>query len=110
MSTRNTVYKLKKELAFWQKLHEHEPMDKREFELEHQIRQLENRNEFGIPQYNGHIDDENYDNEYEYISPIISCRYCGKKNLKWKKVDDKWRLTECGSLHTCDAYKKHQKV
>lgn len=107
MSTRNAVYKLKKELAFWQRVHEHEPMDEREFELERQIRQLENEDEFGIPRYNGHIEDDDED-EYEYIPRLISCRYCRKPGLQWRQVDGRWRLTELGVLHTCDAYRKRR--
>lgn len=78
MSTRNAVYKLEKELAFWRRVHEHEPMDEREFKLERQIRQLANPDEFGISRYNGHIEDDDDEDEYEYVPRVISCRYCGK--------------------------------
>lgn len=108
MSTRNAVYRLEKELAFWQRVHEHEPMDEREFKLERQIRQLANPDEFGTPRYNGHIEDDEDEDGYEYIPRVIGCRYCGKIGLQWKKVDGKWRLAESGVLHTCDAYRKRR--
>jgi hypothetical protein len=107
MSTRNAVYKLEKELAFWQRVHQHEAMDEREFRLEDQIRQLENRDEFGIPRYNGHIEDDYDDCKYEYIPQPIGCKYCGKVGMEWKQVNGKWRLFDSGTLHVCKQYFEH---
>jgi len=106
MSTRNAVYKLKNELAFWQRIHEHEPMDEREFELERQIRQLENRDQFGTPRYNGHIEDDNTQSDYEYEPRNISCRYCGANGLRWSTVDGKWRLKDSNGFHVCVEYQR----
>jgi len=108
MSTRNAVYKLEKEFAFWQRVHEHEPMDEREFKLERQIRQLANPDKFGIPRYNGHIEDDDDEEKYEYTPRVIGCRYCGKTGLKWVQVEGKWRLAEPSGLHVCDAYKSRR--
>lgn len=106
MSTRKLIYKLEKELSFWQQVHKHEPMDEREFELERQLRQLSNPNELGIPRNDGQIEDDD-DEEYEYISVprIICCRYCNKPNLKWMQIDGKWRLSDSDGLHICKEYK-----
>lgn len=53
MSNRDKVWELEKELAFWREIHKYEAPDEREFELEEKIRQLENRDQYGIPRYNG---------------------------------------------------------
>lgn len=107
MSTRDEVYRLTKELAFWSELNKHDAPDEREFKLERQIRQLSNCDEFGIPRYNGHLDEDDDEDDY-YIPKIISCRYCGKMGLKWTQWNGKWRLTESGVLHTCESYKKNK--
>lgn len=112
MSTENAVYKLKRELAFWQKFHEHEPMSEIEFKLERQIRQLENRDEFGEPRYNGHLEDNDEDddaNECGYVPQLKTCRYCGKTGLHWRRAGGKWRLAQAGVLHVCDAHKNRLK-
>ena len=53
MSNRDKVWELEKELAFWREIHKYEVPDEREFELEEKIRQLKNRDQYGIPRYNG---------------------------------------------------------
>jgi hypothetical protein len=101
MSTKNQVYKLEQELAFWQRVHQYERKDEIEFDLENQIRQLENRDEFGTPRYNGHIEDD----EPESFTPSPpTCKYCGKQGLRWAQVDGKWRLKGLEGLHTCPEY------
>jgi len=109
MSTKNQVYELKKELAFWERVHEYEGSSNIEDRLERQILQLENRNEFGEARYNGYINnDHNDDYRNDYTSQIISCRYCGKRGLKWVLSQGRWRLAESNALHSCDAYKNRK--
>ncbi len=104
MSTRDEVHRLKKELAFWQRIHEHESMDEREFNLERQIRQLENRDEFGVPRYNGHVEDDDDEDCHEQTPKVVKCRYCGKSGLKWMQIDGRWRLAEKDGLHFCKEF------
>jgi hypothetical protein len=112
MSTKDQVYKLEKELRFWQRVHEHEPMDEREFKLERQIAKLENRDEFGIARYDGHIDNEDDDDDdwRSYGPSFRNCRYCGCKNLWWKQIDSKWRLVNEMGIHSCNEYKNRNLV
>lgn len=107
MSTEDEVRKLKKELSFWERVHEHEPMDEREFRLASKIRQLQNMDEFGAPRYNGSIKYDEYD--YDYVPSMPYCKYCGKAGLSWIKIDSKWRLKDSNGLHVCDSYKNKKK-
>lgn len=31
----------------------------------------------------------------------LVCKFCNKKNLNWKKQNDKWRMFEGDKLHVC---------
>lgn len=53
MSNRDKVRELERELAFWREVHKYESPDEREFDLEEKIRRLENRDQYGVPRYNG---------------------------------------------------------
>lgn len=104
MSTKNQVYKLEKELAFWREVHKYEPMSEPEFKLESQILQLSNPDEFGTPRYDGHIKDEDDDDYYDYPTNIM-CKYCKNYGFKWVNIDGKWRLVSIISneVHRCKS-------
>lgn len=55
--------------------------------------------------------DEDYDG---YPSParsrVVTCRYCGKKGLKWKNEAGRWLLFEGGWRHTCRQWAMEQAV
>lgn len=36
----------------------------------------------------------------------FECKHCGKKNLNWQEVDDKWRLFDKKVPHICKEYKR----
>ncbi len=39
-----------------------------------------------------------------------TCKYCGKKGLKWKKYNKTWRLFDENVTHRCKEYTSQQKV
>lgn len=109
MGTKETVMKLREELHFWQRVHQYEPVDEIELRLAEQISQLENRDQFGIPRYNGTVIEPNEENFNTHVPKVIICRYCCKHGLKWKSVEGKWRLFEGSQPHTCPEYQKARK-
>jgi len=48
--------------------------------------------------------DHDYDNlhyDEEPISKNVTCKYCGKKGLRWEMVEGKWRLFNKVKMHNC---------
>lgn len=39
--------------------------------------------------------------EWEDREHVVTCRYCGTKNLTWGMVDGKWRLFNKKGIHKC---------
>ena len=35
------------------------------------------------------------------INDYVVCRCCGTGNLKWRQIENKWRLFDNGELHDC---------
>lgn len=117
---KDLVYKLEKELEFWEDVHKYELPDNREFELIDQILALQNCDEFGTPRYNGGYlsvcenDEDDEDDEYKDYSPSITlfkkfkkfkkCKYCGESGLKWFQTENGWRLFNSKGIHSCKNY------
>lgn len=107
-SVRQQVYDLRRELVFWERVHEHEPPDQQEFDLADKIRQLENRDEFGIARYNGTVcDDEDYREEYIGSPPrSFKCKYCGEGPFVWAQHNGKWRPRGRDGIHECKKFNR----
>lgn len=48
--------------------------------------------------------------EYDFITPnapikTATCKHCGTKNLKWKMIENKWRLhDQNNNIHQCKEF------
>lgn len=49
------------------------------------------------------IDHEQDEDGYEPVWPRtgVTCRCCGRKELTWRKRDNKWRLHDQRGIHVC---------
>lgn len=77
---KDRVYELRKELVFWERLYENDAPCEREFRLQEQIEALENRDQFGIPQFSipQYTDYMYWDsNTDDVIVDPPKCKHCG---------------------------------
>ncbi len=50
-------------------------------------------------------DDLGYPYEYPYERKRLRCKGCGKKNLEWRRIYNRWTIMEIdGGVHTCHKY------
>lgn len=41
--------------------------------------------------------------------PVVTCRYCGARNLRWTELDSGWRLKGAdGEVHSCKQYRREE--
>ena len=43
------------------------------------------------------------------LAPVVTCRYCGTRNLRWTELDSGWRLKGVdGEVHSCKQYRREE--